>query len=367
MNPKLCIPSQMIEYQYKKRLQVIPGTKLDEKAINKLEIFKISSTLKFIQSDIRFLVNLLKVSEADIDVIKTELLKDNTPKLISACEIYKSNKNFIYLSTGIPNLDEILNGGLSNNGYILEICGISGVGKSFLSITIALNFAIKHNVETIFIDTKHDITGKRFYNILKTRKIHENQIKKIMNKIKIERAFKPNEFLKTIKNIPDYAKKTSKFKLLIIDSLPALYFLFHNDNVTIREIFLSEIANIINKLRYEYKIIIIIINIVTRWIEDIGNSNNLSKNIPFNFSQGREKIVSETPSLGQYWCTIPSTRIQMDFVIKNINDNNLELTCKPEHIFSSKRILNKRGLKIIKSNTLETGKFTIIEVSDSGF
>lgn len=65
----------------------------------------------------------------------------------------------------IFSLDSLLNGGIPV-GYITELCGLAGSGKTQLSLQLAVNCA-RHDTNTIlYVDTKGDFSAIRIQKIL---------------------------------------------------------------------------------------------------------------------------------------------------------------------------------------------------------
>uniref|UniRef100_A0A161MD99 Dna repair protein rad51-like protein 4 n=1 Tax=Triatoma infestans TaxID=30076 RepID=A0A161MD99_TRIIF len=90
-------------------------------------------------------------------------------KFVDEVIIHMCTNVFIY------RLDELLNGGLLT-GTILEMCGMSGSGKTQICLTITLNIVLEMKSNVTYIDTKRDLCSSRFLQILHTRTYKEESL-----------------------------------------------------------------------------------------------------------------------------------------------------------------------------------------------
>lgn len=165
------------------------------------------------------------------------------------------------------SLDDILNGGLSF-GNIIDLCGFAAAGKTQLHTTIAVNWAIQYDYETFVIDTKGDFSGDRIDSILMNRKILDAEKRKpIMRNIRVEKCNNSlGQLVELVQNLLQSVHLYSKFKLLVIDSLPALWFLHHGSRSSIRYRQMAVLADLLRKLAVEHGIVVLAVNIETRLI-----------------------------------------------------------------------------------------------------
>lgn len=161
-------------------------------------------------------------------------------------------------------MDEILNGGLQT-GNIIDVCGLPASGKTQLHTTIAINFAIDRQSETIVIDTKGDFSGERIHRILVHRKMDDSTERKdIMERIKVQTCNDPDHLIEFIEKLITEIDSYKNLQLLVIDSLPALWFLYHGNTNAIGLRKLAELTHLLRKLAVEHGIIVLTVNIVTR-------------------------------------------------------------------------------------------------------
>lgn len=150
-------------------------------------------------------------------------------------------------------------------GNIIDLCGLSGSGKTLLCRAIAVNLAINYDFGTIFIDTNGDFSADGIYKMLINRKItSETQRKHIMKQIKVTKCCDPNELIRCIETLTNGFNDHGKFKLLVIDSMPAIWFNVYGMNTSYAQNTLVTLIHRLRRLAVEHAIIIIAVNIVTR-------------------------------------------------------------------------------------------------------
>lgn len=163
----------------------------------------------------------------------------------------------------LASLDELLDGGILS-GNIIDLCGLSGTGKSLLCRAIAINLAKNYRLGTLFIDTKGDFSATAIYKtLISQRYTGEAHIKQTMHRINAIKCRDPNELIQIIQNIIDNIEKNPNFKLIVIDSMPAIWFNMYGMNTSYAQRTLVLLAHRLRQLAVEHAIIIIAVNIVT--------------------------------------------------------------------------------------------------------
>lgn len=163
---------------------------------------------------------------------------------------------------------------------MIDLCGFSAAGKTQLYTTIAINWAINYDYETFVIDTKGDFSGERIHCILINRrdKFQPEKCKQIMQNIRVEKC--NNSFIQLIELLQNLLQSVHlyrKFKLLVIDSLPSLWYLHHGNKSTNRYRQLATLANLLRKLAVEHGIVVLAVNIQTRLIVSNGKRRSNKK------------------------------------------------------------------------------------------
>lgn len=163
------------------------------------------------------------------------------------------------------SLDELLGGGFLS-GNLIDICGLSGSGKTQLYTTIAMNWAINDDYQTFVVDTKADFSGDRINRMLLNRdELSADKRKHVMRSIKVKKCKSPFELIEMIRNLLNQIASHPNLKLLVIDSLPTLWFLFHGNKRSLNQRNLAILADLLRKLAVEYAIVVLTINIATRF------------------------------------------------------------------------------------------------------
>lgn len=137
------------------------------------------------------------------------------------------------------------------------------------------------------MDCKGDFSGKRIHKMLTARDKSETDITAIMTQIRVQRIFTAHELIKILNQLLDQIDQYKNYKLLIIDSLPALWWLFHGDNSTESEynyltIFLrislkqivlifvlghnllADATILLRKLAVKHDMVVLVVNLATR-------------------------------------------------------------------------------------------------------
>lgn len=183
---------------------------------------------------------------------------------------------FFIIHFSVRSLDNLLQGGLIF-GNLIDLCGLSASGKTQLHTTIAINWSIKYNYETFVIDTKGDFSGERIHSNLLSRhnKFTPEKCKQIMRNIRVEKCNTSLiQLIGLLRNLLQYVRLCPTFKLLVIDSLPTLWFLHHGSKNTNRYRQLATLADLLRKLAVEHGVVVLAVNIETRLIVSNGKDHH---------------------------------------------------------------------------------------------
>lgn len=133
------------------------------------------------------------------------------------------------LPTGVKQIDELFGPGLMK-GDIVEIIGGPESGKTMLLNTILLNVLekVKHteDFQLMFIDAKFDFQATKLKNMMDERKTPYTIQNNIMKRVLVQRVKTLEELISTLKFVIDSSAKSEKVKIIMIDSMTVLYYLY---------------------------------------------------------------------------------------------------------------------------------------------
>nr|CAI5834544.1 unnamed protein product [Callosobruchus analis] len=261
------------------------------KELQKRNIYTVLDLIKAIQVDRKVVEKISKLHLREVVELNTFLLKKYGPCPQNAFEYYQRIIcQSAILQTGIERMDKLLDGGLFT-GYIYEIYGLPSSGKTCLCLTLAKHILTTTKDQVYYIDTKHDFSATPFRRMLADK---QDQAAEILSRLLVLRVHTRPELLNTLFSIKQILSVNQTFKLLIIDSLPALY--FFNDNHTENNSFMNYTVNILNYLVNECNLVILVTNLMTWWTDgDIKNVDTIKERI----------------SCGGYWSNVPNARIKL--------------------------------------------------------
>ncbi|XP_055531894.1 DNA repair protein RAD51 homolog 4 [Wyeomyia smithii] len=315
---------------------------LSLESIKSLNKNRIHTVLEFAQTDDDRLLQITNLDAEEISAIKATLVDYYSGYNVSVRDYFRYLTDVVQpINTGIRGLDLLLEGGLLP-GHLLEICGESGAGKTQLCTSLAVNVAKRHKVEILYADCKCDFSANRVHQMLTAISCTEQEIHDIMCKIKVQRFFSAESLVEAMENFRALIDNHDTFKVLIIDSLPALWYLYQNSKSNCYPLgLLTRLIGILRKLATENFLCVVVVNLLIPSAELASKPNNLRRST--------QNVVenSSYPALGKFWETVPTTRI----VISKLEGN----TIGPERL-----------LTIWKCNYLKTGDRQIVTITDVG-
>lgn len=242
------------------KLHILENTELSAYCLSILEKHGIHYIRDFISENPEKLMKILHLNFEQIRSIKKEF-----------CRLYgpKKHQRRIKLVYGsyINDLDNMLAPHLLlNNLSFWEICGPTGVGKTQLALTLLLNFVTQQYHQALYIDTKLDFSANRIRNMLKSREIEAEQHAGIMSFIKVERVLSAQGLVEMLEELHKQLmvenEDVKDIKLIVIDSLPAVWFLLRAEsNRLAGKWLLSRLSQILNRLLWDFYIAVICVNL----------------------------------------------------------------------------------------------------------
>ncbi|XP_071849768.1 DNA repair protein RAD51 homolog 3-like [Apostichopus japonicus] len=234
---------------------------------------------------------------------------------LSAFELLKRENDSPGIITFCEEVDDMLGGGVPL-AKITEFCGSPGVGKTQLSIQLAVNVQIPEAFgglqgEAVFIDTEGSFIPQRAADIAQAVEDHcrrvasiqrtelEDQsaclkdfsVEKILSGIHYFRCHNYTELLALVNLLPQFIKDHEKIKLIIIDSI-AFHFRHDLDDMSLRTRLLNGLAQSLIKMATMYRLAVVLTNQMTTKV---------------NTSQGGSSHLS--PALGESWGHAATLRV----------------------------------------------------------
>ncbi|EDO63813.1 AGAP006164-PA [Anopheles gambiae str. PEST] len=300
---------------------------LTEYVIKKLQKNRLTTVYSFVKVEAEQLLKITNLPAESIVLVKNHLIDQFAGRCQNA-QSYPWQPAPSPLSTGVPSLDALLQGGGLLPGHIYELCGESGTGKTLLSLTMASNVVKQPGSMAYFIDTKCDFSGRKVQQILDSddRKLSEQELGHAMARTVEELA------------AGRYVDEGTNLKLLIIDSLPSLWYLYQDAQSSVEPLgLLTKLICSLRKLAAQRAVAVVLINLTVRVVEGM--------------TEGKRKLCpnGNYSALGRYWESAPGTRLLLER--------------HEHHAGSSARY---HTVQVWKSNYLRSGERVIVRMTESG-
>jgi len=201
------------------------------------------------------------------------------------------------VTTSLPLLDDILGGGIET-GYITEVSGESGCGKTQFCFQLCINTQLPQqygglNAEVIFIDTEKTFSSERLIEMAtvtlqeKDQLIGKLDVRSILSHIYVFQCIEAVELLAVIHQLSKFIEAHPKVRLIIIDSIAHA---IRSEELTTRTRIMLKIATKLRQLTMHTNVGAVLVNQVTT---------------RFN-TNGSARII---PALGETWSYIPCVKI----------------------------------------------------------
>lgn len=316
---------------------------LTEYVIKLLAKNRIRTIYDFSKSEDDRLMRITNLSYEDVGVIKKDIISRFSGNSIQVVEYFRYLEELVEpLKTGIRGLDLLLEGGLLP-GHVMEIFGDSASGKTQICTTISANIAHKQKLDVFYVDTKCDFSAQRVHRIMELNKCSLQEIHEAMARIKVERIFSPENLVRLIEDLLARVDELENFKVLIIDSLPPLWYQYQNTKSRCHPFgMLTQLIGLLRKLASENLISVVLVNL------KITSSDSFAAGVgSTRKSTNPHKDVNEYPALGRFWEATPTTRI----LVSKIEGNETG---------------HERMLTIWKCSYFRSGDRQVVVLSDKG-
>lgn len=316
---------------------------LTEYVIKLLQKNRIHTVYDFAKTEDDRLMRVSNLSYEEISFVKKELTSRFSGNCIQVVEYFRYLEDLVEpLKTGIRGLDLLLEGGLLP-GHVMEIFGDSSSGKTQICVTMAANIARNHKFDVFYVDTKCDFFARRIHKILELNKCSVQEIQETMGRIKVERILSPESLIKTMEDLLIRVDDLKNFKVLIIDSLPPLWYQYQNTKSRCYPLgMLTRLIGLLRKLATENLISIVLVNLKITAYDSFSTGGGGSRRAMAN-----QRNSNEYPALGRFWETAPTTRILMSKIESNSSG--------PERL-----------LAIWKCSFLKCGDRQMVTITDRG-
>lgn len=224
----------------------------------------------------------------------------NSAKQLLLKDLKKSSK----ISTSIKSLDVLLGGGIEN-GYVTEIAGESGSGKTQFCFQLAINTQLPNvhgglNGEVIFIDTENTFSSDRLIEMIninlqnlalsgKYNELASRSLEDFLSKIYVFRCIEAVELLAVVHQLTQFIDSHPKVRLVIIDSVANAV---RSEELTTRTRIMLDMVTKLRKIAAKQDIAVIVINQATT-----------------RFNNDRTSCV--IPALGECWSYVPAVKIML--------------------------------------------------------
>ncbi|XP_013100217.1 DNA repair protein RAD51 homolog 4 [Stomoxys calcitrans] len=251
-----------------------------------------------------------------------------------------------------------------------EICGPSGVGKTQLALTLICNFVQLYASEVLYIDTKLDFSASRVKRLLTSRQLTPDTIAGTLQAIKVERVLSAQGVIEMLEllyaELRQGSNHVNSIKMIVIDSLPAVWFLLKADaNRLAGKYLLSRLSQMLYRLCDEYNIAVICINLSI--IPSPKTNEDPNKNEALSVFCKDDQDISdiledddldeETKNLtyrqvmGYFWLSKPRLRLSMEY-----------MSAEEQEIRTSSR----RLLQVTQSTCMREKKSCTVRICDQG-
>ncbi|XP_021916043.1 DNA repair protein RAD51 homolog 4 isoform X3 [Zootermopsis nevadensis] len=320
---------------------------LEERVLKRLHQRKIFTIVDILQENADKLIQITKLSYKEILQIRQNIIANYSAFPVKGIDAYNEIlSNTALIPSGIESLDAMIGGGFLT-GKIYEVCGSSGSGKTQLCLTVSAHIAHDFKQEVHYIDTKTDFSGKRVQEVLESKGYHDEVIGAVMERIRVTRikdVYELFSFLQHLKTSLHHDQDGHhSVRIIILDSLPALFFPFLGKNLNDGLTLMNQMANTMKYIVTEYHVTFLVVNLAMQLLEEENVAGDGSNEcIP----QDGNLVICDTmkPALGKYWLDIPCTRL----FIHKINSTE------------------RRQIAVMKSTSLSTKKRCKVLINQKG-
>ncbi|XP_046680765.1 DNA repair protein RAD51 homolog 4-like [Homalodisca vitripennis] len=314
---------------------------ISEKLLASLNENKIFTVLDYLQEDSEKLSSACNTSFKVILEVKHNLITNLSALPIHGMSAYENLlSSSALIPSGIESLDTLLQGGFLT-GMVIELCGLSGDGKTQLCFTISAHVAAALKQSVHYVDTKGDFSAQRVLGIIKHKNIPEEECAAALERIQVTRISDIYELLRFLHHLKSCLGEDESIppRVVIVDSVPPLYFPFMASDTNQGFGLLNNMMSMMKVMATEYHILFIVVNLASTFVEaEVCDNEGAEDN--------RDAITSDVrPMLGKYWLHAPNMRL----LVSKLNSEAAQ-----------------RLIRVTKSTYLQTGASCVVCVSEKG-
>uniref|UniRef100_A0A0N5BA99 DNA repair protein RAD51 homolog n=1 Tax=Strongyloides papillosus TaxID=174720 RepID=A0A0N5BA99_STREA len=251
------------------KIEVLEKYGIDTKDIQRLKSHGFFTVESLVYVTKKALVNLDQFSEDKVNKILRQARKLVNLTFTSASKILEQRENLIKIRTGSRSMDRLFGGGIET-GSITEIFGEAGTGKTQLCHMLAVNCQLPADEgggegKCMWLDTEGSFRSERIFAISEALNLNYQCV---LDNITYARVYN-SEHQVEILGEAAALMSTSKYSLLIVDSIMAL---FRNDyrgrgELADRQCMLGKFLRHLLRLADEFGVAIVMTNQVTATVD----------------------------------------------------------------------------------------------------
>ncbi|VDK50864.1 unnamed protein product [Anisakis simplex] len=223
-------------------------------------------------------------------------------EFVTAKELFMKEHESQLLSTGLPRLDALLDGGFAP-GTFNEIVGLSGVGKTQFCMQLAVNVQRhERNNECVYVDTEGGFSTKRVCDMTNRCILHESESNDTyLRRIHHARCHDAVQLTSTLHRLPNFITNNQnvRFSFIAIDIQIGLVIVdsvampIRGESEQLRQT-IVDYSRILAKIAIEYRCVVVVVNHVA---------------IRFRSEHSGYESSYLASALGTSWCHYPTIRL----------------------------------------------------------
>ncbi|KAL1521934.1 hypothetical protein AB1Y20_021582 [Prymnesium parvum] len=301
------------------------------------------------------LADELKMSPSDASQLLASvrshgLRTPRAPPATSALELLHDERHSEKIVTAVKELDDLLGGGIPLR-QLTELVGVPGVGKTQLSIQLALTVQIPrlfHGAEgeAVYIDTEGSFMAERAHAMAEAllRHLHATahraadhaqaaaaaslRASHLLERIHCFRVHDAAELLATVRSLNFFLAERKTVKLVVVDSV-AFHFRHGVSDYTRRHQMLGQLTQALSEYATRHSLSVVMVNQVTTKVNDATNTSSIQ------------------PALGESWAH--ACNIQL--VLHWMNGTRVARLCKGREPGWAEYQVTEEGVRSVQNPT----------------